>query len=256
MIQKRYGEHVLSLKKSLKSKNQEIIGLKIQLKELDEWLDEINRKYETLEINSNKFEQELLKLKRENKQLVDSISKSNSNTIDYVKFMKYKNEVESLKKLIKQLEIENKQIDELKKSIKLSSETAKNLKSLEKNYADKITSLEDRYNKIISNPNNQVLLKKIVTQVAKFGKTLIDIKNTNDTSEITLHLLESDLEKIESIMNKRRLPVYRLYCLIRSILIGGILLGTLVIILFNEPYKTWILELNSSKILTIFKDVP
>ncbi len=238
LIQKRYGEHVLSLKKSLKSKNQEIIGLKIQLKESDKWLDEINRKYETLEINSNKFEQELLKLKRENKQLVDSISKSNSNTIDYVKFMKYKNEVESLKKLIKQLEIENKQIDELKKSIELSSETASNLLELEKTYKKEVEQIEKRFKKIKHNPKNEKRLRRISRQIKGFENKLEEIKKEKkgDTL-ITLRLVEADLEKIESIMNKKRLPIYRLYYLVRSILIGGILLGFLVIILLNYIYK-------------------
>ena len=263
--------HIENLEQSnnilLDKKDKKIIAL-------EKSMDELALGYQESEKELSEKNQDFISLKEKYDNFKAKIV-SNPNTLTEVERLEYEEEIEELQKSIEKLKSQDDILDIIHSRIdtleyepldkedfeKISSKIEDldtKLENMEDRYLDKITKLEERFNKIISNPRNQVRLKKIINQVAKFEKILTDIKskNTNNDSEITLHLLESDLEKIESIMNKKRLPVYRLYCLVRSVLIGGILLGTLVVILLNEPFKSWVSEINYSKILTILKDVP
>jgi DNA repair exonuclease SbcCD ATPase subunit len=239
VAEKRHQEHLVSLKISLTDKDREISNLSFQLKELTKWLDMINNEYETLKISSSEFEQKSLELTKMNQQLKDNISKSDTNTIDTLELMEYQNKVENLKKIIEKLKGKNEQLDELKESISLSSKTADSLVSLENKYEEKIALIEDRFKKIKHNPQNEKRLRKIFDKIIIFEKRLDDIKRRGDIypikvdPNITLHLLEKDLEKIDKIIRERQSKLYASYCMTRNILIGVIAMSTL---LLYEPF--------------------
>ena len=228
-----YEDEIEELEKSierLKGQNEQLE--KEHYKQLQEYLEEIEKKYHGLNNERRTF------FATEFDGVLNNIH-SRIDTLEYEP-------------------LDKKDFEEI--SNQLNNLDTK-LGNMEDMYLEKVSALEERFKKIISNPKNKKRLRKILKKVISLEKILEEIRvNTFRTSEydpnITLRLVESDLEKIESIMNKRRLPVYRLYCLVRSVLIGGILLGTLVILLLNEPYKTWVSEIDYSKILPIFKDVP
>jgi hypothetical protein len=125
----------------------------------------------------------------------------------------------------------NKEFNELKLTIDKVHKTSENLNILEANYEEKIKSIEDRFKKIKHNPKNEKRLRKIFNKLIEFENKLDNIK-PNDP-KITLHLLESDLEKIENIMSKRKSKCYSLYCIIEVIILGVM---AMVSLLLYEPF--------------------
>jgi len=318
LIQKRYGEHVFSLKKSLNDKNKELGRLKNQLKELKQRIDEIKKQCDFKEIKSIEVKKELLNLKKEYEVLEQSIKEDSEisfqNKIDKLqskilklqnqlilkekdieliksqfreeiamlnswilaleseykdskqqsqevseKFSKlsdekakleeelekfsnfdetkkndiqllidkHKREINELKNLIEQWKGKTKQLNNLKTSIELSSKTAISLVNLEKNYEEKIKIIEDRFKKIKHNPKNEKRLKKILDKTVEFEEKLKNIK-PNDP-EITLHLLETDLDKIEQIIRKRYSSTYNIYCKVRFFIISIIAISCIIV---------------------------
>jgi len=315
LIQRRYGEHVLSLKESIEDKKKEAIHLKIELKALNKWLDDINKKYETEKVKSEKFEIKVAELKDINRLFEESLSNSDSSTVQLVDLKKYQLEIESLNGLVLELKnsitlssktantlensvsedrknikdyldkIEQKyqEIDERKKNAveKEFSEVLNNIHSrldtmeyeppdkedfekiflqleqldtklnnIEENYEFKIDEIEKKFAEIIPTIKNQRLYRKVIKYVKKFEKDLEEIKRSISVikqtthveydPEINLHLLQSDLEKIESIMKKRRLPIYSLYCQVRAVILSSFLILFTIFVLLNEPFSSWI----------------
>ena len=335
LIQKRYGEHVFSLKNSLNDKNKELGRLKNQLKELKQIIDEIKKQYDFKEIKSIEVKKELLNLKKEYENLEQNIEEDSKrkltekekivfqNKIDKLqskiaelntqltlkekdieliksqfreeiamlnswilgleseykeskqqsqkvseKFSKlsdekaklegelekfstfdetkkndikllidnHKREINELKNLIEQWKGKTEQLNNLKISIDLSSKTATTLVSLEKKYEEKIKIIEDRFKKIKHNPKNEKRLKKIFKEILIFENRLDNIKNRvnvypiKNDSQITLHLLESDLEKIDDIIKKRYSIISSIYSKIRFFIISVIAFIFIVII--------------------------
>jgi chromosome segregation ATPase len=238
LIQKRYGEHVFSLKRSLEDKNKETTALNTQLKDLNQWLDDINEKYETKKIRSLEVEEQFSKIRKEKDVLEKNMLQVSDITNKSINLDKYKNEIKRLKKEVSRLNGKTEQLHELKESISLSSKTADSLVSLEKNYEDKIGLIEDRFKKIKHNPKNEKRLRKIFDKIIIFEKRLDDIKRRGDIypikvdPKITLHLLESDLEKIDQIIKKRQSKIYNYYRITRNIIIGVIVTS----LLLYEPF--------------------
>ena len=303
--------HIENLENIIDEKNREVLSINLQLTKANEWIDKLNKKYESQPVKSEEVENKVNQLREMNKILEETSSTSENSGKDLINLEKYKHKIKQLEESIftlkgrnEELKKENKHeleiylqrieekyeelgrekkilfennFAEILKDINSSIDTSSSepldteafekiylalekldtkLDDIEDNYELKIDNLNERFTKLISNPKNEKRLRRISRQIHGFENKLEEIKREKrGNPKITLHLLESNLEKIESIMNKRRLPVYHLYYLVRSVLVGGILLGTLVVVLVNEPYKTWVSEINYSKILTIFKDI-
>jgi hypothetical protein len=238
LIQKRYGEHVFSLERSLEDKNKETIALNTQLKDLNQWLDDINEKYETKKIRSLEVEEQFLKIRKEKDILKKNMLQVSDITNKSINLDKYKNEIKRLEKEVSRLNGKTEQLHELKESISLSSKTADSLVSLEKNYEDKIGLIEDRFKKIKHNPKNEKRLREIFKSILDLEKKLEEIKENNSTKSeydpnITLRLVENDLKKIEKIMSKRKFNLYSLYCKTRFVIIGVI---GMTLLLLYEPF--------------------
>jgi hypothetical protein len=304
-----------SHKESIEDKKKEAIHLKIELKALNKWLDDINKKYETEKVKSEKFEIKVAELKDINRLFEESLSNSDSSTVQLVDLKKYQLEIESLNGLVLELKnsitlssktantlensvsedrknikdyldkIEQKyqEIDERKKNAveKEFSEVLNNIHSrldtmeyeppdkedfekiflqleqldtklnnIEENYEFKIDEIEKKFAEIIPTIKNQRLYRKVIKYVKKFEKDLEEIKRSISVikqtthveydPEINLHLLQSDLEKIESIMKKRRLPIYSLYCQVRAVILSSFLILFTIFVLLNEPFSSWI----------------
>jgi DNA repair exonuclease SbcCD ATPase subunit len=279
-------------------------------------MDELAVDYQNSENKSIQKDEEYRELQEKYTRFKERNITSGERLTELDKF-RYEEEIVDLNKSIEQLKGKNKQIDELKESITLSSKTANILVDLEKenrgrlekyiqkieekyeelnndkkslfskefneilgdiysainalsyepldkedfekiflelekletkletfgdNMEEKIDEIQKRFNQIKYNPKNEKRLRRIFRQIYGFENKLEEIrKGTNP--KITLRLLQTDLEKIEKIMKKSRLPVYGFYCILRAILLGGILLGGLVILFLNEPFKSLIEKL-------------
>lgn len=243
LIQKRYGEHVLSLKESIKDKKEEVINLKIELQALNKWLDDINKKYETEKVKSEKFEIKVAELKEINKLFEESLANSDSSRVQLVDLKKYELEVEKLNKLVLELKAKNELVENLKQSIRLSSQTANTLKKLAEEEKNKIDEMEKKIYKISLNIKNKRRYKEVIKYAKKFEDDLEEIKalvaDIKYDPKITLRLLQSDLEKIESIMNEVRWSRFdAIYCTVRFVVLGAIVVvGSLF---FDKSYLDWI----------------
>ena len=107
---------------------------------------------------------------------------------------------------------------------------------------NKIGLIEDRFKKIKHNPKNEKRLRKIFDKIIIFEKRLDDIKRRGDIypikvdPKITLHLLESDLEKIDQIIKKRQSKIYNYYRITRNIIIIGVIGVIVTSLLLYEPF--------------------
>lgn len=105
------------------------------------------------------------------------------------------------------------------------------LDKLEDNFDSKIHEITQRFYKVAPKVKNQKRYRNILNTVKKFEKDLNEITQNSKLeykSEITLHLLESDLEKIELIMRKRAFSFYNIYCFTRFFILGVIANVTLI----------------------------
>jgi len=230
--------HIENLERSLEDKNKETIALNTQLKDLNQWLDDINEKYETKKIRSLEVEEQFLKIRKEKDVLKKNMLQVSDITNKSINLDKYKNEIKRLEKEVSRLNGKTEQLHELKESISLSSKTADSLVSLEKNYEDKIGLIEDKFKKIKHNPKNEKRLREIFKSILDLEKKLEEIKENNSTQSeydpnITLRLVENDLKKIEKIMSKRKFNLYSLYCKTRFVIIGVI---GMTLLLLYEPF--------------------
>jgi len=96
------------------------------------------------------------------------------------------------------------------------------LDKVEDNIDKKIDEVKVRFENIKNNPKNEKDLEKIAEEIKKFENKLEEVKTYN--SKITLSLLKSDLEKIESIMNKNKRPIWNIYCQTRFVVLGVIII--------------------------------
>ena len=305
--------HIENLEKLHDVKVQKLLEEKKNLVKL---MDELAVDYQNSENKSIQKDEEYRELQEKYTRFKERNITSGERLTELDKF-RYEEEIVDLNKLIEQLKGKNKQIDELKESITLSSKTANILVDLEKenrgklekyiqkieekyeelnndkkslfskefnenlgdiysainalsyepldkedfekiflelekletkletfgdNMEEKIDEIQKRFNQIKYNPKNEKRLRRIFRQIYGFENKLEEIrKGTNP--EITLKLVRADLEKIEKIMKKSRLPVYGFYCILRVVLLGGILLGGLIILFLNEPLTSLIEKL-------------
>jgi len=132
-------------------------------------------------ISSTEFEQESLELKTMNKELKNSLSKSdNNNAVNSLKLIGYQNKIENLKKIIIKLGAKNEQIH-------------------------------------------------------KFEKKLEEIKNEKRKEpKITLKLIRADLEKIESIINENKRPIWNIYFKTRFVILTLIFLIPITVCIIED----------------------
>ena len=240
LIQERYGEHVFSLKKSLKDKNQKITSLEIHLKFLKQWLDEINKEYEAKKVKSKEVELKVQELTDMNKVLEQKILSLDDNSEDLIKLEKYKYEIKYLEELTKKL----------KYSIESSSKTVHSLNILEKKNSSNIEKLE----KVISNPKSGKQLKRISRQVKGNEQKLENIKKeVKKGQKITLKLSRANLEKIGLIIRDYKKKSHKFYCGVRQVIIGIIFMMLIIALFANEPYSTLIKEVSIENIINYFR---
>jgi len=208
LAEKRHQEHLVSLKRSLEEKKEDIIDFKIQLKKSNQWLDEIKEKYELEKVKSIKVEEEISRLSKEKNFLENSLLKTNNITRDSINLERHQLKIEQLEKMIFGLEEKNKQIDELKESIALSSKTAETLVSLEKTNRDKLEiyleKIEQKYEELDSKKKN--LLEENFSEILKNINSSIDTLSyepldKEDFEGILIHLDALD-ESINNINKK------------------------------------------------------
>jgi hypothetical protein len=208
VAEKRHQEHLVSLKKSLEEQREDIVNFKIQLKKLNQWLDEITEKYNAKKVQSIEFEDKILELKEENILLETSFSKTNNGIKDSIDLERYKLKIEHLEKELLLLEGKSIQIDDLKNSIALSSKTAETLVSLEKTNRDKLEiyleKIEQKYGELDSEKKN--LLEENFSEILKNINSSIDTLSyepldKEDFEGILIHLDSLD-ESINNINKK------------------------------------------------------
>jgi len=221
-------EHELHVENLERIYHNQIIKLKdeksLEVLELESWLKQLNVKYEKLKIKSDDFETKSLSLEKINQELKENISNLSIEKFSSISLAKSKEKVLELEKIVQRLEGKNEQIEDLKNSIELSSETANALVDLANNKKldiklDKVNELQEKFNQLKYNPKNQTRLRKIKKQIENFK------------------------EKIESIMAQDRWSSFdKFYCKVRFVVIGVIFLSSIFI--FNEPCASWIKHLS------------
>lgn len=272
--------HIENLEKlnniSLEEKDKEVKGL-------NQWLDTINEKYESEKVKSEAFEIKASKLKEINTLLEENLLGTDSLRNGAIDLEKYELEIRELNELVLKLKGKNEQINDLKESITLSSKTADTLQLLaneEKNkveiYIQKIeqkyeeiderkkNAIEKQFYKIVPTIKNQRRYRKVIKYVKRFEEGLAEIKHlisaikTNNNvkcdPKITLKLLQSDLEKIELIMQKSRLPFYSIYCQVRAVFLSSTLVLFIITVLLNEPFSSWLQNFSLNDILNFIKN--
>ena len=193
-------EHELHIENLLEEKDNEIEKLK-------ESIDELALEYQNSENKSIEKEEEITLLKEKFNSFKEKINNGAEKITDIDRF-KYEDEIEDLKKDIEQLNVKNKQIDELKESIALSSKTAETLVSLEKTNRDKLEiyleKIEQKYEELDSKKKN--LLEENFSEILKNINSSIDTLSyepldKEDFEGILIHLDALD-ESINNINKK------------------------------------------------------
>jgi len=220
-----YENKILDLKKSieqLKGKNQQVAELKSSINSITK---------------SSGVLEELTQKQTENRDFDNWI---NILEEKYQGSKDIRKELDSLKSLNEGFSTNNKQ---LSTTIERAEKTTKELQKLESTWKTTLTDIEKRFTKVAYNPRNQTRLKRIQKQIETFEKTLDEVKRRGDVfpikrdSKITLHLLKSDLEKIELLVqNYRRTIYYDIYCKTRFVILGSGI-TVLIILAFVEKFS-------------------
>jgi chromosome segregation ATPase len=239
-------KEILELKSQLTLKEKDIELIKSQFREeiamFNSWIHGLESEYKESKQQSQEISEKFSKLSDEKAKLegeLERFSTFDETKKNDIKLLidKHKKEINELENLIEQWKGKTEQLSNLEESIKLSSETATKLIDLEKDYEDKIALIEDRFKKIKHNPKNEKRLKEIFKEILIFENKLDYIKNRvnvypiKNDSKITLHLLESDLEKIDDIIKKRYSLISSVYSKIRFFIISVIVFIFIVILL-------------------------
>jgi len=220
-LKEGYEEYIQNLKVSVIDKEKEIQGLISSSKNMNQELVNLQSMYENLRKINNK----------------------DTNDMSSIELMEYKNKISILETSLELFKNKNELlVNDLKGSIKLSSDTATRLVHLEKSFEEKITLVEDRFKKIKYNPKNERRLRKIFKDLITLEKTLEEIRVNSSISSrydqnITLRLVENDLEKIEKIMRKRKSISYTLYLGTRFVILGVI--GMTALLLFEPLWEIY-----------------
>jgi len=269
--------HIENLKESHKNEileidkryQEEVITLKEKMKNLVDTLKGITLKYQDSENISMKKNKELIFLKEEYNELEKSFENDSKTNLTEkakqrfqekikvltIKIVKLENDL-----LLKEKDVELKESEfkrelssikltksetNLKESLELSNKTSWNLLKLDDRYEEKIKELEYKLNEIKFNSKNKKRFRKYLRKILNFEKKLDEIKRRGDVypvkvdPNITLHLLEKDLEKIDKIISKRQSKLYASYCITRNIIIGVI---AMTILLLYEPFWRYIID--------------
>jgi len=310
-------EHELHIENLESVYEAKINSLNKKIIDLEKDIDNLALDYQNSEINIIEKETEFIALQGKYNKFKEKVTNS-TDTLTEVDKLKYEDEIEDLQKLVEQLNGKNKQIDELKESITLSSRTAKTLENLvnedrtrleaylseielkyeevdekqkgviekkfdevlknihsrldsmeyepldkddfdkifgqleqlddkldgfEEKYELKIHEMEKKIYKISLNIKNKRRYKEVIKHAKKFKDDLEEIKalvaDIKYDPKITLRLLQSDLEKIELIMNEVRWSRFNaIYCKVRFVVLGAIVVvGSLF---SDNSYLDWI----------------
>jgi ABC-type transporter lipoprotein component MlaA len=165
--------------------------------------------------------------------------------------LRYENEIKNLKQDIEQLRGENKEVNEVEKFSKIlhrinsriddlsyepldkdDFESIFNqldyidtkLDKMEKNYEIKVNEIKDRF-ELVSKRKIQQLEQKL------------NLMKPADP-EIRLHILETDLKRIEEVINNRSPKIWNFYSMTRFVIVGVLgMIGLLMYEPFWSAYK-------------------
>jgi len=226
-------EHKLHIENLEKFHDVKVRKLLEEKNNLAKLMDELAVDYQNSENKYIKTKKEFILLEKKYialKKQIMSIKKILSKEDE----LKYINEINKLKQSIEKLKVQNEQINKLKENIKLSSDTANKLVDLEKNCI-KIDDIEKRFNQIKYNPKNEKRLRRISKQIHGFENKLEEIKKAKSKDpKITLKLVRADLEKIESIMNENKRPIWNIYFKTRFVILTLIFLIPITVCIIED----------------------
>jgi len=257
-----YNRKLLELSIAFTKREHEL-HIENLLEEKDNEIEKLALKYQNSKNKSIQIEKELTKLR-------EKIT-NNTEILIGVDRLEYEEKIEDLKKDIEQLNERNKQIDELKESIALSSKTAEtldksinninkkslvesseetkkslellnNIQGIESNYKlnqeeyfRKIKKIYDEIqNKVSENKSDKILVKHL----NRIEKEISEIKEKGHLDNDVLFRLDSQLQQIQDYLPKKKSVIEKLdyyFSIPRGIVVGGIILVGLIVLLLNKP---------------------